>query len=60
MIKEEIAETLKKSVTVIGRVPMITKVQSVTVPVVCFCFLGSNVNWKVQFMTTFLEPIALS
>lgn len=55
MIKEEIAENLKRSVTVTGRVPVITKVQSVSVPVVCCCFLGSNVNWKVQFTVTSLH-----
>lgn len=60
MIKEEIAETLKKGVTLTGRVPVITQVQSVSGPVVCCCFLGNNINWKVQFMTTFLEAIALS
>lgn len=57
MIKEEIVETLKKSVTVIGMLPVTTKV---SVHVVCCCFLGSNVNWKVQFMTSLVETIALS
>lgn len=44
MIKEEIAETLKKGVTLTGRVPVITQVQSVSGPVVCCCFLGNNIN----------------
>lgn len=47
MIKEEIAETLKKSVTVIGRVPVITKMQSVSVPVVCCC-LCAAVPWEAM------------
>lgn len=47
MIKKEIAETLKKSVTVTGRVPVITKLQSVSVPVVCCC-LCAAVSWKAM------------
>lgn len=37
MIKEEIAEALKKSVTVICMLPVITEVQTVSVHVVCCC-----------------------
>lgn len=44
MIKEEIVETLKKSVTVIGMLPVTTKV---SVHVVCCC-LRAAVSWEAM------------
>lgn len=49
MMKEQTAGTLNKYVMAIVMFPVTTEV-CVCVHAVCCCFLGSNVNWKGQFM----------